>query len=178
MHDCCEAVGAARTHSRRSFVRSVALGGGVALLFGPRALADDHECDVLLLSCIDFRLVQKTVDYMNSQRLERDYDHIALAGASLAALTEQKPAWGETFWQHVQTAIDLHKIKRVMVMDHRECGAYRTLLGDWVERDEETETEVHRVYLLRLREQISRRYSSLGVWLGLMDLKGNVQVIT
>jgi carbonic anhydrase len=40
------------------------------------------------------------------------------------------PAWATTFWDHVQVAIDLHHIHKVVIMDHRDCGAYKVIGKD------------------------------------------------
>ena len=180
MHDCCETVGAARTHSRRAFVRSVALGGGVALLFGPRALA--AGADILLLTCVDYRLEHQVLDYIDSMGLSEKYYHLALAGASLAALTNQRPAWGQTFWEHLAFTLGDGKpgnqgIRKVMVLDHRNCAAYRKFLGEGVERDRATELGVHTLYLRRLRSKIHEKHPKLEVALGLMELNGKVEDI-
>ena len=107
--------------------------GAAGLLTGtslpiPRALAAGGT-EALLLNCIDYRLTDATTRYMASTKMEGKYDQVVLAGASLGAKNDKFPAWGTTFWEHVQVAIDLHQIHLTIVMDHRDCGAYKTILG-------------------------------------------------
>jgi hypothetical protein len=88
------------SQSRRRFLRFALLGGGVGLLASgwPRQTASAAgEVQALLLSCMDYRLVDKTGRYMAGRGLRNKYDHIILAGASLGALTEKYPAWNQTF---------------------------------------------------------------------------------
>ena len=77
---------------RRVFMRRAFLGGGallaVAALPRSQALAAG-EADALLLSCIDYRLVDKTERYMNGRGLMGQYDQVILAGASLGVLAEK-----------------------------------------------------------------------------------------
>ncbi|MGH9761090.1 MAG: carbonic anhydrase, partial [Blastocatellia bacterium] len=80
------------------------------------------EVETLLLTCLDYRMIELMRQYMTSLWLYRKYDHIVLGGASLGAVTDRYPAWNQTFWDHVRIAIELHGIKKVMVMDHRDCG--------------------------------------------------------
>ena len=55
------------------------------------------------------------------------YDQLILAGASLAADEARtgKSDWKRTFIDHVDFAIEHHHIDRVLILDHRTCGAYR-----------------------------------------------------
>jgi carbonic anhydrase len=164
-----------RHQSRRGALKALALGGGASLLLMGRAQAG--HCEVLLLSCMDYRLNDDLVTYMNGRGLKDNYDHVVLAGASLGALTEQKPDWGRTFWQHLDAAIALHHIAKVMVVDHRDCGAYKLLLGEAAVKDPATELASHEAQLRRLRAAIKDKHPELEVELGLMALDGAVQTI-
>lgn len=133
--------------------------------------------DVLLLSCIDFRLPDKTHTYMNERGFKEKYDHVILAGASLGAVTDQFPAWNQTFWEHLEIAIQLHHIKKVMIMDHRDCGAYRVIFDEDFYKDKKSENEIHIKTLTELRSLINEKYPELEVELLIMDLDGKVEVI-
>ncbi|TWA74869.1 hypothetical protein FBZ82_101889 [Azospirillum brasilense] len=176
---CC---GSPRHRSRRTFLTLAALGAGAALM-APRivraagAAQPAGEVDALLLSCMDYRLIDDIGRYMDGRGLTNRYDHVILAGASLGALTDRKKAWGEAFWDHVAVAKQLHGIKRVMVMDHRDCGAYRVFLETDVAADPEKETAVHAEQLRGLGAAIKARHPDLQVELLLMALDGSVESI-
>jgi carbonic anhydrase len=147
---------------RRTFLGWGVLGGGASLL----------------LSCMDYRLIDATGRYMSGQGLRDKYDHIILAGASLGALTEKYPAWNTTFWQHLDVAIQLHQIHKVLVMDHRDCGAYKVILGEDFSQNRAKETSIHTEKLKELRQQIHAKNPTLEVELLLMSLDGAVETIT
>lgn len=165
-------------HSRRSFLRLVGAGAGASLLgvAGP-SMAAGH-CEALLLNCMDHRLQDETSAWMDKLGLSDDYDHVVLAGASLAAITPKRPAWGVTFRQHLATSIKLHSIKRVIALDHRDCSAYRLFLGEAAVRDPHTEFETHAAVLRKLRDSIHRAHPNLAVELGLMSLDGSVETVS
>lgn len=177
---CCERHAAL---SRRG-VLGAALGMG-ALLGPSMAWANDPEVwadpdvkvDSLLLTCMDFRLTGAVCKWMDGRGLAKNYDHVILAGASLGATTPKFPAWNETFWQHLGLAVKLHRIGRVIVIDHRDCGAYKVILNEDLKDDPVRELKVHSEYLRLLREQIIRRQSGLTVELGLMNLDGSVMPV-
>jgi carbonic anhydrase len=166
--------------TRRGFVRLAALGGGAALLasFAPRLSLAAGNTEAMLLSCMDFRLMAEIAKYMDSRFLTHNYDHVVLAGASLGALNEKTPSWGQTFWDHLDVAMKLHHIKKVMVMDHRDCGAYKVFIGPEHMKDAASEKEVHAWNLNRLKLKIKERQPELEVELLLMDLEGKVEVIS
>lgn len=179
---CCShlPLAASEDLSRRGFMRLAALGGGAALLasFAPRMALASGETQALLLSCMDFRLLDDIAKYMDSRFLTNNYDHVILAGASLGALNENTPAWGQTFWDHLDVSIKLHHIKKVMVMDHRDCGAYKTFIGPEHLKDPAAEKELHAWNLKRLKLRIKERQPALEVELLLMDLEGKVEAIS
>jgi carbonic anhydrase len=164
--------------TRRRFVRMATLGGGAAL-FG--FLPDRGEAattDALLLSCMDFRLADETERYMAGRGMRDKYDHVILAGASLGAMTGKFPDWGKTFFQHLDVAIQLHQIHSVIVLDHRDCGAYKTILGQDLAANRTGETNAHAVQLRALRTEIKKRHKALRVELLLMDLDGKVETVS
>jgi hypothetical protein len=164
-----------RALSRRGAL-SLGLGAlGAVGAVGP-ALASGH-CDVLLLSCMDYRLMDDIVRYMDGRGLKNDYDHVVVAGASLGALTPKRPAWGRTFWEHLDASMSLHHIRKVMLLDHRDCGAYRLFLGEKAVDTPAKEHAAHLVELHGLRKQLSVRQPKLEVELGLMALDGSVEKI-
>ena len=168
-------------HTRRQFLQTLTVGGstaGLTLLFPMAGLHAARQTEALLLSCMDFRLVDDTARYMASRGLTDKYDHIILAGAALGALTEKFPAWNQTFWDHVGVAIDLHKIHKVLVLDHRDCGAYKVMLGEDFAKDPVQETAIHATQLKRLGKLIQEKYPALEVELLLMALDGKVEGIS
>jgi hypothetical protein len=167
--------------ARRQFLKTLAAAGGAVgllSLFPEANLRAAGQTEVLLLSCMDFRLVDDTARYMKTRGLTDKYDHIILAGAALGALTEKFPAWNQTFWDHVSVAIDLHRIQKVMVLDHRDCGAYKVILGEDFAKDPAKETAIHTTQLRQLRKMIQGKYPTLAVELLLMALNGKVEVIS
>ena len=151
-------------NKRRSFLQLAALGAGVTLgSVLPVSNAIAGQTDALLLSCMDFRLMDDVEKYMSSDRKMTDkYDHVVLAGSSLGAVTDKFPAWNKTFWQHLDIAIKLHSIHKVVVMDHRDCGAYKVILGEDFAKDPVKETKVHTVYLEKLEKITEKEIPAIG----------------
>jgi carbonic anhydrase len=176
MHDdrCCS--GAAMIGTRRRFLTLAGLGGGAALLgLAPGRARAAGDVDAVVLSCMDYRLMDDVGVYMNKRGLKDNYDHLILAGASLGAVTAKYPDWGRTFRDHLGLAIKLHHIKRVIVIDHRDCGAYRLILGKDLKGDDEK--KAHAIELHQLAQQIHTAHPALATETYLMDLDGSVAAI-
>lgn len=102
---------------------------------------DTKKAKALLLSCMDLRVIDETAWLMEELGLHNKYDHIAIAGSALGVLTasyrspgarfEEKRGvadtrhFGKTFWNHVDLAIALHQIDKVIIVEHGDCGAYK-----------------------------------------------------
>ncbi len=178
-HDCHHLASPETELARRGFLTKIALGAGAAMFmsFLPGVSRAAGAADALLLSCMDYRLADDIVKYMDGRGMNGKYDHVVLAGASLGALTDKQKAWGETFWAHLDVAIKLHQIHKVIVMDHRDCGAYKVFLGEAVVKDAATELTTHTTYLRQMRDQIKAKYATLEVELLIMSLDGKVETI-
>jgi carbonic anhydrase len=171
---------AVMNENRRKFLKVVVLGGGVSLLTTTSWLPDASAAsrtEALLLSCMDFRLMDEIERYMSRRGLRDKYDHVILAGASLGAITDKYPAWNQTFWEHLDIAIKLHNIREVIVMDHRDCGAYKVILGDEHTKDPNVERDTHAVHLKKLKGMINEKYPKLEVEMLLMALDGKVEEV-
>lgn len=145
----------------------------------PSTTAVFGNTEALLLNCIDYRLNKEVENYMESRGMAHKYDQVVLAGASLGAHNKKFPSWEQTFLDHVDVAISLHHIHKVIVMDHRDCGAYRVILGyEDLAKDRAKETKVHQEQLDALSDIIQAKHPDLEVETLIMDLDGKVEKIS
>jgi|GEM_PF-1520002 len=92
----------------------------------PSLVAASVKADWLLVNCIDCRYPHAIHEFMETHYQGQIYDHLVLAGASLATVKHYTHLkyWAKTFREHVALSIKLHSIDGVLVLDHRTCGAY------------------------------------------------------
>lgn len=164
--------------ARRSLLKAGAFLAGAGLAgLQARPAASAGKTEALLLTCMDFRLMDDVARYMERRGLAERYDHVILAGASLGAFTEKYPAWAQTFWSHLRLSRELHHVARLIVLDHRDCGAYNALLGPEHARTPTVELETHGAHLRRLRAEALKREPGLEVETLLMALDGAVEAV-
>jgi hypothetical protein len=136
-----------------------------------------NVASTLLVSCVDFRLMEETNVFMKMVGLEDDFDKIALPGASLALVNDQYPYWGKTIMDNIEILQKLHNITQIIFLDHRECGAYKMLVGQEYLKTRQQETDVHISTLNKARGIIKAKYPQLKVYTFLMGLDGVVEQV-
>jgi len=82
---------------------------------------------LLMLTCMDSRYPHRILDTMNSLGLRGKYDQLILAGASLGVVHNE--GWRNTFMDQLEFAIAHHHVSQVLILDHRDCGAFKHFLG-------------------------------------------------
>jgi carbonic anhydrase len=141
-------------------------------------LAKKHEATTLLISCVDFRLRDETEKLMVKHLfLEDNYDEISIPGASLALVADQYPHWGKTLLDIIELLKNLHHIKRIIFLDHRNCGAYTLLKGKEHAETKEKETLSHREIFVLAKDKIKKEFPQMEIHTLLMGLDGTVENI-
>ncbi|BBO34304.1 hypothetical protein [Lacipirellula parvula] len=146
-----------------------------------------HE-NVLLISCMDLRLLDDIVTFMNGDNLCNRYDHLVFAGAALGATGVKKGSartldeWYKTFIAHLDAAKELHEVKDVYILEHRACGAYtkKFHIHD-LDASPEVELDWHAYYATLLEKDINQ-WSQANNWpltihKFMMDLRGQVTLL-
>jgi carbonic anhydrase len=145
---------------------------GAGLLSAP---ARSATVTALAVTCIDYRLVDEGVKFFAAQNLSNDYDQVALAGASLAAVSPKFPSSNAAFWDHVGIAKQLHHIKKIVVVDHRDCGAYRVAYGKDFQAAGAPELAQHRAVMLQVKARLAKTHPDLASEFYLMAVDGKTQ---
>jgi hypothetical protein len=163
--------------SRRTMLGGIGLGvAGMAT--APQALAHlDEGYEAMLMKCIDPRFTTYSWNYMTSRGWQNNYSEFAFAGGPIGVVAPAFAGWHQTFWENLAISVDLHWVKRLVGMVHRDCGAAAAAYGDRVRTDRAYETEVLSAALREFRTQVQQREPELGVELGIMELDGSVQYI-
>jgi hypothetical protein len=164
---------------RRRFVR-LAGGAGLAAAVAPllplSVLAAEGDYEAMVLTCIDPRFPEPTLNYLRGRDLVGKYSQFSFAGAAIGVVAPAFEAWHKTFWDNLAATIELHNIKKVIALDHRDCGAAKIAYGAAAVASPEAETATHRAALAEFRKQVGTRQPKLAVETGLMALDGRVEM--
>lgn len=81
-------------------------------------------------------------------------------------------------WDNTATTLQLHRINKIIAIDHRDCGAARVAYGDDSIANPEVETRTHREVLAEFRAAVAKHQPQLTVETGLMALDGSIQMFS
>jgi carbonic anhydrase len=174
--DCCPCCGnlLSGALSRRRFIAAA----GATLACAPSlAFAATGNYEAMVLSCIDPRLQDLVRRYLAGRHLSGKYSHFVIAGASVGVVAPAFQDWHKTFWDNLGASVQLHHIKRVIVINHRDCGAAKMAYGEEAVANRESEHATHRSALAQFRKQLAERHPNLKVETGLMALNGRLEMM-
>ena len=171
---CCGDILAGR-FDRRHVLRAAGGLAAFAALQPFMAIAATGHYEAMVLGCIDPRLQAPVAKYTAGRGLTGKYSQFVIAGASIGVVAEPFKDWHKAFWDNLATSIQLHNIKKVIAINHRDCGAAKIAYGDAAVANEKAETETHRKALAEFRKQVGERQPKLGVETGLMAINGKFE---
>ena len=97
----------------------------------------------MVLSCIDPRFQPIIYKYLKKKKLTGKYSSFTIAGSAIGVTANKFKRWHKVFWDNFRTSVKLHNIKKLIVINHRDCGAAKIINGK-KEFSDINETKVHR----------------------------------
>ena len=167
----------AQRFGRRLFF-GMAGAAGLAATLPRQVWAADGNYDAMLLNCIDPRFPEPTINYMRGRGMSGKYSQFVIAGASIGVVAPAFKEWGPAFWGNLGASVQLHHIPKVIVINHRDCGAAKIAYGADAVKDAATETATHKMALAQFRAQLAEKFPKLTAETGLMAPDGSVEMFT
>src|SRR5205807_7878834 len=120
-------------------------GAGAAALLNPLvALAAEGDYEAMVLGCIDPRMQEPMRNYTVARGLTGKFSQFVIAGAAIGVVAPAFEDWHKAFWDNLATSVQLHHVKKVIAIDHRDCGAAEIAYGEAKVANPAIETETHR----------------------------------
>jgi hypothetical protein len=107
------------------------------------------ETEILVIHCGDYRFQAGFHDFLNSRlNLNENYDLMVIPGGPLSlTLFEYLPKFSWASWKWLRFFVEKHGIKRLILIQHQDCGFYKTMpahLHDSAEPRERQEQDLRR----------------------------------
>ena len=173
---CCGDI--LRGHFDRRRFLQMSAGAGLLAAMPSFAFGATGNYEAMLLTCIDPRFPQPTINYMKKRHMVGKYSQFTFAGASIGVVAPAFKSWEPAFWENLAASMQLHHIPKVIAMNHRDCGAAKIAYGAEKVANPQIETETHKAALMEFRKQVGERQPKLAVELGLMALDGKVEMFS
>tara|TARA_B100000886_G_scaffold237127_1_gene166106 strand:- start:1631 stop:2044 length:414 start_codon:yes stop_codon:yes gene_type:complete len=128
----------------------------------------------MVLSCIDPRFQSVVFNYLRKRKLSGKYSSFTIAGSAIGVTAQKFKKWHKTFWDNLETSIKLHKIKKLIVINHRDCGAAKIINGK-KKFDNFNETKIHKNSFTKIKKRFKNKYPNLKIETNLVSLNKNVE---
>jgi hypothetical protein len=129
----------------------------------------------LVLSCIDYRVLEAERYFLSLQNLGNLYDMTALAGSSLALSGVPHQADAMAFWDQLDISYRLHHVKKVIILDHQDCAAFAYKINPQLSEDPKLELQTHQESMSRAYWAIRDKYPDLNIELYFVSLNAEVK---
>ena len=116
----------------------------------------------MVLSCIDPRFQPKVYKYLKNKKLFGKYSSFTIAGAGIGVTHNKFKKWHKTFWDNLDVSIKLHKISRLIVINHKDCGAAK-IANNKKKFNSLIERKIHNESFKNIKKIINKRYPYLKV---------------
>ena len=128
----------------------------------------------MVLSCIDQRFQPIVYDYLNKKKLKGKYSLFSIAGGAIGVTAKKFNKWHKTFWDNIETSIKIHKISKLIVINHRDCGAAK-LINRKKNFSKKNETKIHLESFDKIKKIFKKKYPKLKIELKLMSLNKKIE---
>ena len=128
----------------------------------------------MVLCCIDPRFQSIVYNYLKKKKLNGNYSSFTIAGSAIGVTAPKFRKWHKTFWDNLATSIKLHKIKKLIVINHRDCGAAKILNGK-KNFDNFHETKIHKSSFNKIKKRFKNKYPNLNIETILISLNKTVE---
>jgi carbonic anhydrase len=116
----------------------------------------EHVTDGVVVHCIDFRFQKYLDSWLHEQLGHDNYDRVSLAGAVFDF---------DAILRQIEISEKLHKIKKVILINHEDCGAYGA----------EGNYERHKSDLEKARRKLGAQYPDLDIETYYLRLNGDFE---
>ena len=128
----------------------------------------------MILTCIDPRFQPIIFNYLKKKKLRGQYSLFSIAGSGIGVTASRFKKWHQTFWDNLDTSIKLHGIKKLIVINHQDCGAAKILNGK-KKFDKFNETQIHKTSFKKIKKSLRKKHPKLKIETILISLNKKVQ---
>ena len=126
--------------------------------------------EAMVLSCMDPRLQPKVYKYLKAKKLTGKYSSFTIAGGAIGVTHKKFKKWHSTFIDNLSTSIKLHKINKLIVINHRDCGAAKIVNGK-KKFTSIIENKIHKDSFKEIKKNLNKKFPNLKIYFKILSLK-------
>ena len=128
----------------------------------------------MVLSCIDPRFQPIINNYLKKKKLNGKYSYFTIAGSAIGVTANKFKRWHKTFWDNFDTSVKLHNIRKLIVINHRDCGAAKVINGKKI-FNKLNETKIHQNSFIKIKKKFKKKYPKFKIELKLISLNRKIE---
>ena len=125
--------------------------------------------EAMVLSCMDPRFQPKVYKYLKAKKLTGKYSSFTIAGAAIGVTHKKFKKWHSTFIDNLSTSIKLHKINKLIVINHKDCGAAKIVNGK-KKFNSIIENKIHKASFKKIKKILRTKFPTLKVNFKILSL--------
>ena len=128
----------------------------------------------MALSCIDPRFQNIVYNYLKKKTLNGKYSSFTIAGSAIGVTANKFKKWHKVFWDNFDTSVKLHSIKKLIVINHQDCGVAKIINGN-KDFSKINELKVHKNSFKKIKKIFKKKYPKLSIELKIISLNSKVE---
>ena len=128
----------------------------------------------MVLSCIDPRFQPLIYNYLKRKKLTGKYSAFTIAGSAIGVTHNKFKKWHSVFIENLSTTIKLHKIEKLIVINHTDCGAAKIANGN-KKFDSLIEENIHKSSFIDIKRKIKKKFPKIKIDLNLISLNNKIK---
>ena len=125
--------------------------------------------EAMALSCMDPRFQPKVYKYPKTKKLIGKYSSFTIAGAAIGVTHKKFKKWHSTFWDNLETSIKLHNIKKLIVINHKDCGAAK-IANKEKKFNPSIENKIHKDSFKYIKKTLKKKHPNLKISLKILSI--------
>ena len=111
--------------------------------------------EAIVLSCMDPRFQKPVHQHLKNKKLTGKFSAFTIAGGSIGVTNNKFKKWHSTFWENLETSINLHKINKLIVINHEDCGAAKIVHNN-KNFNSSIENSIHKKSFSKLKKTLKK----------------------
>ena len=128
----------------------------------------------MVLSCIDPRFQSLVYNFLKRKKLTGKFSSFTIAGGAIGVTHNKFKKWHTTFIDNLSTSIKLHRIKKLIVINHTDCGAAK-IVNKKRQFDSLTEEDIHKKSFSLIKKKIKKKFPKIKIDLNLISLNNKIK---
>jgi carbonic anhydrase len=108
---------------------------------------------------MDPRFQHLVYNYLKKKKLIGKYSAFTIAGAAVGVTHNKFKKWHKTFYDNLSTSIKLHQIEKLIVINHKDCGAAKIVNGKKA-FNITNEQKIHKESFSKLKKEIKKNFQN------------------